>query len=111
MRYDHNVSTPSAQTRRGPEPPDISEKGGMKDGQPQRSDARLFMQFLAFGGCPAVRPLAAALATRLAEAGRPAEGLDAGGGGGATTTGGGSVNAATAEAEVDAAAAALPSNM
>ena len=24
----------------------------MKDGQPQRSDARLFMQLLAFGGCP-----------------------------------------------------------
>ena len=34
----------------------------MKDGQPQRSDARLFMQFLAFGGCPDVRPLVAALA-------------------------------------------------
>ena len=33
----------------------------MKDGQPQRSDVRLFMQFLAFGGCPDVRPLAAAL--------------------------------------------------
>jgi len=33
------------------EPPDLSEKGGMKDGQPQRSDARLFMQLLAFGGC------------------------------------------------------------
>ena len=37
--------------RRGPEPPDISERGGMKNGQPQRSDERLFMQFLAFGGC------------------------------------------------------------
>ena len=34
------------------EPPDLSEKGGMKDGQPQRSDERLFMQLLAFGGCP-----------------------------------------------------------
>jgi chlorite dismutase len=33
------------------EPPDISEKGGPKDGQPQRSDSRLFMQFLAFGDC------------------------------------------------------------
>ena len=30
----------------------------MKDGQPQRSDTRLFMQFLAFGGCPDVGPLA-----------------------------------------------------
>jgi chlorite dismutase len=47
----------STETRRGPEPPDLSEKGGMKDGQPQRSDRRLFMQFLAFGGCPDAAPL------------------------------------------------------
>lgn len=47
--------------RRGPEPPDLSEKGGVKNGQPQRSDQRLFMQFLAFGGCPDARPVAAAL--------------------------------------------------
>ena len=33
------------------EPPDLSEKGGLKDGLPQRSDDRLFMQLLAFGGC------------------------------------------------------------
>jgi len=33
------------------EPPDLSEKGGQKDGQPQRSDERLFMQLLAFGDC------------------------------------------------------------
>jgi len=33
------------------EPPDLSEKGGLKDGQPQRSDERLFIQLLAFGGC------------------------------------------------------------
>lgn len=32
------------------EPPDLSEKGGQKDGHPQRSDERLFMQLLAFGG-------------------------------------------------------------
>ena len=50
------------EARRGPEPPDISEKGGVKNGQPQRSDERLFMQFLAFGGCPDARPLAEALA-------------------------------------------------
>jgi chlorite dismutase len=50
------------QARRGPEPPDISEKGGMKNGQPQRSDERLFMQLLAFGGCGDSRPLAQALA-------------------------------------------------
>jgi hypothetical protein len=48
--------------RRGPEPPDLSEKGGMKDGQPQRSNERLFMQFLAFGGCADAAPLADALA-------------------------------------------------
>jgi chlorite dismutase len=48
--------------RRGPEPPDISERGGMKDGAPQRSDRRLFMQLLAFGGCSDARPLGQALA-------------------------------------------------
>jgi chlorite dismutase len=48
-------------TRRGPEPPDISEKGGMKEGRPQRSNDRLFMQLLAFGGCSNVAPLADAL--------------------------------------------------
>lgn len=40
------------QTRRGKiESPDLSERGGLKDGAPQRSDRRLFMQLLAFGGC------------------------------------------------------------
>jgi Chlorite dismutase len=52
------TSPPAA--RRGPEPPDISEKGGMKNGEPQRSDRRLFLQFLAFGGCETTRPLAEA---------------------------------------------------
>lgn len=33
------------------EPPDLSEKGGLRDGVPQRSDDRLFMQLLAFGEC------------------------------------------------------------
>ena len=33
------------------EPPDLSEKGGLKDGVAQQSDDRLFMHFLAFGGC------------------------------------------------------------
>jgi Chlorite dismutase len=37
------------------EPPDLSEKGGLKGGQPQRSDERLFIQFLAFGGCSDTR--------------------------------------------------------
>src|SRR4030095_6515537 len=52
----------STDTRRGPEPPDLTEKGGMKDGLPQRSDRRLFMQFLAFGGCHDASPLGDALA-------------------------------------------------
>ena len=52
----------ATETRRGPEPPDLSEKGGIKNGQPQRSDERLFMQLLAFGGCSQARPLADALA-------------------------------------------------
>src|SRR3954470_12324743 len=50
------------QTRRSPEPPDISEKGGAKNGQPQRLNERLFMQLLAFGGCTDPRPLADAVA-------------------------------------------------
>lgn len=44
------MSEPTA-ARRGPEPPDLAEKGGIRHGQPQRSDTRLFMQFQAFGGC------------------------------------------------------------
>jgi chlorite dismutase len=52
----------ATETRRGPEPPDLSEKGGIRNGQPQRSNARLFMQLLAFGGCTDPRPLADALA-------------------------------------------------
>jgi chlorite dismutase len=46
------------------EAPDLNEKGGLKGGQPQRSDERLFMQLMAFGGCagtaPAVEHLSAA---------------------------------------------------
>jgi len=38
------------------EPPDLSEKGGLKGGEPQRSDERLFMQLLAFGGCAETGP-------------------------------------------------------
>jgi chlorite dismutase len=47
--------------RRGPEPPDLAEKGGMKDGQPQRSNERLFMQLVAFGGCTNLGALVDAL--------------------------------------------------
>src|SRR5476649_2879842 len=50
------------EARRGPEPPDLSERGGMKDGQPQRSDERLFMQVLVYGGCRDPHAVAAALA-------------------------------------------------
>jgi len=48
-------------TRRGTETPDISEKGGIRNGEPQRSDERLFMQFFAFGGCETSRRLIDAL--------------------------------------------------
>jgi chlorite dismutase len=57
---DQSTGTPE-RTRRGPEPPDLSEKGGIKNGQPQRSDHRLFIQLLAFGGCRDTMPLAVAL--------------------------------------------------
>jgi chlorite dismutase len=40
---------------------DLAEKGGPKNGQPQRSDDRLFMQLLAFGGCNDPRAVAAHL--------------------------------------------------
>ncbi len=44
------------------EPPDISEKGGLKGGQPQRSEERLFMQLTAYGECRDVPALSAQLA-------------------------------------------------
>lgn len=50
------------EARKGPEPPDLAERGGMKNGQPQRSDERLFMQLLAYGGCHDSRAVAEALA-------------------------------------------------
>ncbi len=40
------------------EVPDLSERGGLKNGAPQRSDERLFMQLLAFGGCRDVQAVA-----------------------------------------------------
>jgi chlorite dismutase len=58
------ADTPDApERRRGPEPPDLSEKGGNRDGVPQRSNDRLFMQLLVFGNCHDARPLAHALET------------------------------------------------
>src|SRR5436189_2612440 len=57
-----DTETPARPTGRGRiEPPDLSEKGGVKNGQPQRSDERLFMQLLAFGGCSDSQPLVVAL--------------------------------------------------
>lgn len=47
-----DAASPSEPTGRARlAPPDLSEKGGLKNGQSQRSDDRLFVQFLAFGGC------------------------------------------------------------
>src|SRR5689334_15854442 len=67
-RMSNSVET-TERSRRGPEPPDLSERGGMKNGQPQRSDVRLFMQLLAFGECRDARALGAALdATRISGA-------------------------------------------
>ena len=43
------------------EPPDLSEKGGLKGGQPQRSNERLFMQLMAFGNCRDTASVAACL--------------------------------------------------
>src|SRR5204862_2196006 len=56
----HAHSPQGTTSRRGPEPPDITEKGARdKDGKPQTSNRRLFMQFLAFGGCTDVPALGA----------------------------------------------------
>lgn len=46
-----------------PEAPDLREKGGPKNGQPQLLDRRLFVQFLAFGGCRDPQPLVQALSS------------------------------------------------
>ena len=47
--------------------PDLSEKGGLKDGQPQSSDVRLFMQLLVFSDCRDTKPLIDALAASKIE--------------------------------------------
>ena len=56
-----NQSSTPVEARRGPEAPDLAEKGGMKGGQPQRADTRLFMQLIAFGGSTDSAPLMDAL--------------------------------------------------
>ncbi len=40
---------------------DLREKGGLRGGQPQASDDRLFMQFLAYAGCSDIGTLTTAL--------------------------------------------------
>lgn len=47
------------------EPPDLDEKGGLKNGEPQRSSTRLYMQLLVYGGAPP----AGAVARDMARAG------------------------------------------
>ena len=56
-----NSGESSTPARRGPEPPDLAEKGGNKNGEPQRSNDRLFMQLLVFGDCHDTHALATAL--------------------------------------------------
>lgn len=50
-----SATRPSGRAKR--QPPDLREKGGLKGGEPQRSDERLYMQLLAFGGCEDARVL------------------------------------------------------
>ena len=65
MSQDATTDTDSAPKHRPGldklEKPDLAEKGGVKEGQPQRSDERLFMQLLAWGDCADARPVADAL--------------------------------------------------
>ncbi len=62
--YTHRMADTTQQPperRRGPEPPDLAEKGGIRNGVQQRSNDRLFVQLLVFGDCHDAAPLAAAL--------------------------------------------------
>ncbi len=43
------------------EAPELRERGGIRNGQPQYSDKRLFVQLLAFGACRDTKPLVDAL--------------------------------------------------
>src|SRR5262249_417500 len=56
------ATTPQPHARRGPEPPDIEEKGGMKEGKPQKLNQRLFSPLLGFGACANTPALAKAMA-------------------------------------------------
>jgi chlorite dismutase len=59
LTAEAGTETPKGRARM--EPPDLAEKGGLKQGEPQRSDDRLFMQLIAFGGCQDVESLRAHL--------------------------------------------------
>lgn len=59
---EETPQTERSHARKSPEPPDISEKGGLKGGVSQRSDERLFMQLLAFGDCSDAKALVRTLA-------------------------------------------------
>jgi len=48
-------SEPTGKGRARLEPPDLSERGGLRNGVPQRSYERLYMQLLAFGDCRDVK--------------------------------------------------------
>lgn len=43
--------------RKAIETPDLREKGGAKNGQPQFLDRRLYMQLMVFGRCPQIDPM------------------------------------------------------
>ena len=55
------MSAPHSSAPQKKDPPDIREKGGLKDGQPQFLNERLFVQLLAFGDCKDPWALAQAL--------------------------------------------------
>ena len=59
----HPHSSHAAPAGQSETPPlDLRERGGVKDGQPQLSDRRLFMSLTAYTGCRDAKPLAEALA-------------------------------------------------
>ncbi len=69
MTHASTPQHPHAQPPAAEEAPlDLREKGGPKNGQPQFSDTRLFMQLLAFTGCRDAK----ALIAPLQQAGLPA---------------------------------------
>lgn len=62
MTESSEARSHESKTPQGPEPPELRERGGDRDGQPQYSDRRLFMQFHAFTGCANANAVADAMA-------------------------------------------------